>query len=100
MASIDRLLEPRSVAVVGASTSGTAQANQYIRNLRAYGYEGSIYAVHPHATTIDGLPALLEAAAEEVETRAEEALPADGAARDIRHKDIKHIIIGFRLVRE
>ena len=52
------LLEPRAVAVAGASTGGKAQANQYIRNLRAYGYAGRIYAVHPQAETVDGLPAV------------------------------------------
>jgi acyl-CoA synthetase (NDP forming) len=57
VSDIQRLLQPRAVAVAGASTGGAAQANQYLRNLRAFGYEGAIYAIHPRADEIDGLPA-------------------------------------------
>ena len=57
VADLMPLLEPRAVAVVGASTGGTAQANQYLRNLRAYGYSGDLFAIHPKATEIDGVPA-------------------------------------------
>lgn len=51
------LLAPRTIAVVGASSRGTAPANHYIRNLRAYGFSGAIYPVHPTATEVEGLPA-------------------------------------------
>lgn len=51
------LLEPRTIAVVGASSRGTAPANLYIRNLRSYGYRGDIYPVHPSASEIEDLPA-------------------------------------------
>lgn len=57
VADIRALLQPRAVAVAGASSAGTAQANQYIRNLRAYGFEGRLYAIHPSAKEVDGLPA-------------------------------------------
>ena len=56
LVQLQRLLEPRAIAVVGASTGGTAQANQYVRNLTAYGYEGRIYPIHPSAEVLDGLP--------------------------------------------
>ena len=57
LTELQPLLEPAAVAVAGASSGGTAQANQYIRNLRAYGFEGRLYAIHPSAAEIDGLPA-------------------------------------------
>lgn len=60
---LSALLQPRAVAVAGASTGGTAQANQYIRNLRAFGYAGTLYAIHPRATQIDGVAAYPDFAA-------------------------------------
>ena len=57
VADLAPLLAPRAIAVAGASTGGKAQANQYIRNVRAFGFEGALYAVHPSASEVDGLPA-------------------------------------------
>tara|TARA_Y100001934_G_scaffold252757_1_gene317113 strand:+ start:2644 stop:4785 length:2142 start_codon:yes stop_codon:yes gene_type:complete len=54
---LDALLAPRAVAVVGASTKGTAQANQFLRNLRDYGYAGDVFMIHPQADEIAGVPA-------------------------------------------
>ena len=57
---IDRfmpLFAPKTVAVIGASTKGTALPNVFIRRIREFGYEGAIYPIHPTATEIDGLPA-------------------------------------------
>lgn len=51
------LFEPRSVAVVGASTKGAALANIFIRRIQSYGYSGPIYPIHPTAEKIEGLPA-------------------------------------------
>lgn len=51
------LFEPKTVAVVGASTKGTALPNVFIRRIREFGYEGAIYPIHPSAKEIDGLPA-------------------------------------------
>ena len=51
------LFAPKTVAVVGASTKGTALPNVFIRRIREFGYEGAIYPIHPTATEIDGLPA-------------------------------------------
>lgn len=53
---LDRVLCPSSVAVVGASTRGDAPGNRYVRNLRAFGYDGRIAIVHPSATEIEGEP--------------------------------------------
>lgn len=52
-----RLLQPNAVAVAGASASKPAHANGYIRQLKAFGFKGPIYPVHPTAATIEDLPA-------------------------------------------
>ena len=51
------LFEPKTVAVVGASTKGGALPNVFIRRIREFGYAGEIYPIHPTAKEIDGLPA-------------------------------------------
>ncbi|MBX3664484.1 MAG: CoA-binding protein [Burkholderiales bacterium] len=50
------LFEPSSVAVVGASAKGGARGNVLIRRIRAFGYKGPIFPIHPVAREIDGLP--------------------------------------------
>jgi acyl-CoA synthetase (NDP forming) len=49
------LFEPKTVAVVGASTKGAALPNVFIRRIREFGYKGAIYPIHPSAERIDGL---------------------------------------------
>jgi acyl-CoA synthetase (NDP forming) len=51
------LFAPKTVAVIGASTRGTAFPNVFIRRIREFGYDGAIYPIHPTASEIDGLPA-------------------------------------------
>lgn len=51
------LFAPKTVAVVGASTRGTALPNVFIRRIREFGYTGEIYPIHPSAAEIDGLQA-------------------------------------------
>ncbi|MBV0893238.1 acetate--CoA ligase family protein [Paracoccus sp. Z118] len=51
------LFEPKTVAVLGASTKDVQIANTFIRRLKAFGFEGSIYPIHPQAAEIEGLPA-------------------------------------------
>ena len=58
---LDRLLEPASVVVVGASDRAGSVGATVWRNLRA-GFKGPIFAVNPHHATIDGAPAFARAA--------------------------------------
>lgn len=58
LTDIDRLLEPRAVAILGASTRTRNVANAFIRNLQAYGFDGPIIPVHPTADRVEGLPAI------------------------------------------
>jgi acyl-CoA synthetase (NDP forming) len=51
------LFEPKTVAVVGASTKGGTLPNVFIRRIREFGYAGAIYPIHPSAESIDGLKA-------------------------------------------
>jgi len=51
------LFEPRTVAVVGASTKGGTLPNVFIRRIREFGYGGAIYPIHPSAESVDGLKA-------------------------------------------
>lgn len=49
-----RMISPRSVAVVGASTRAGHFANQPILNLRRYGFAGEVYPVNPRHADVCG----------------------------------------------
>lgn len=84
---IAKLIEPRSAAVIGASAGGMNPGRIILRNLRsAEGIRyGSLAAVHPGATSIDGVPcvARVEDLPEKVDL-AVVAVPAEGARDAIR----------------
>ncbi|MBW0004317.1 MAG: acetate--CoA ligase family protein [Hyphomicrobiales bacterium] len=50
-------VQPRSVAVLGASATRRTQGNGVIQNLQKSGYRGRIIPIHPTAEAVDGLPA-------------------------------------------
>ena len=52
---VRRLLQPRSVAIVGLSTDSSKHGGRVLRHLRALGYAGDIFGVHPKADAIDGV---------------------------------------------
>jgi acyl-CoA synthetase (NDP forming) len=52
------LFEPHTVAVLGASAKGgNALANTFIRRMKAFGYRGNIYPIHPTSHEIEGIAA-------------------------------------------
>lgn len=51
------LFEPASIAVIGASASSVAAGNRYLRHLKAFGYAGKVFPIHPSAAEIEGFPA-------------------------------------------
>ena len=55
MDAISRLLKPRSVAVIGASTDASKTAGRPIAYLRKHGFTGDIYPVNPRVEAIEGL---------------------------------------------
>ncbi|MCE3000071.1 MAG: CoA-binding protein, partial [Betaproteobacteria bacterium] len=52
---LSRLLDPRGVAIIGASTDLARIGGQPIRLLTEYGYAGQVYPVNPKYTEIKGL---------------------------------------------
>lgn len=54
---IEGFFNPESVAVVGASRSGTKLGNVPIANMRRFGYGGRVYPIHQGAGEIMGLRA-------------------------------------------
>ena len=55
-ASLRPLLEPKAVAVIGASRDPASIGRRVVRALRSGGFAGPIYPVNPKATDIEGLP--------------------------------------------
>lgn len=54
--SVERLLTPRSVAVVGAGRERTGVGHSIVRHLLDGGFTGQVVPVNPHATEVAGLP--------------------------------------------
>lgn len=54
-AAIDRLLRPRSVALVGASERAYSAGARILNNIIAGGFGGGIYPVNPNYETVRGL---------------------------------------------
>ena len=91
--SLDALLRPASVAVIGASNDPTRIGGRPIRYLRAAGFAGRIHPVNPKHREVQGLPAFPHmAAVPEAVDLAVVAVPAPGvvdtveacAARGVR----------------
>lgn len=55
--SVERLLNPHGVAVIGASRTPGRIGHEILRHLRDYDAPGPLYAIHPQAREILGLPA-------------------------------------------
>ncbi len=54
LAAMQRIMNPRSVAVIGASAEDGKIGNSVMKNLINGGYQGSIYPIHPKAAEILG----------------------------------------------
>lgn len=54
---LERLFNPRSIAIVGASSKEGTLSSLPLRFLRTYGFTGHIYPINPTQTEVDGLPA-------------------------------------------
>jgi acetyltransferase len=54
--SLQRVLDARSVAVIGASRDERKRGYQAIKALRDSGYEGRVYPINPKEETVLGLP--------------------------------------------
>ena len=55
--SLQSVLAPRSIAVIGASRDATSVGGALFRNLLRWGFAGSVYGVNPAASDIEGVRA-------------------------------------------
>jgi len=55
---LDALLTPRTVAVAGASTTRPGFGNRALDAYKAFGWKEQLFAVHPSADEVDGVPAV------------------------------------------
>lgn len=55
--SMNRIMKPQAVAVIGASDEAGKIGNSVMKNLINGGYKGAIYPIHPKATEIMGMKA-------------------------------------------
>jgi acyl-CoA synthetase (NDP forming)/GNAT superfamily N-acetyltransferase len=95
--SIARFLCPTTVAVVGASTRPDAIGAVLLRHLVEAGFTGTVYAVHPSASDVSGVPAFRSLAdiGEHVDL-AVVAVPApavDGVVADAAHAGVHGLVV-------
>ena len=53
--SIEKLLKPQSIAVIGAARARNTIGHQLLHNLVSGGFEGPVYPVNPTATSIESM---------------------------------------------
>jgi GNAT superfamily N-acetyltransferase/predicted CoA-binding protein len=63
VASLEPLLAPRSVAVVGTGRRPGSAGRTILLNIRDAGFPGQLYAVSPHGIAIEGIPCVPSVAA-------------------------------------
>jgi acetyl coenzyme A synthetase (ADP forming)-like protein len=78
VAAVRRVLEPSSVALIGASRRPASVGAEILQNLLASGFDGVIYPVNPSATSVHSIPAY--ASVEEIPGPVDLALIAVPAA--------------------
>jgi acyl-CoA synthetase (NDP forming)/GNAT superfamily N-acetyltransferase len=82
--SVERLFRPATVAVVGASRRKDSLGNQLLRSMQEGGYTGRLFAIHPTAPEVAGVPAYRSLAdAPEPVDLAIISVPADAVERVI-----------------
>ncbi|HEY8217994.1 MAG TPA: acetate--CoA ligase family protein [Acidimicrobiia bacterium] len=93
------LFAPRAIAVAGASTTKVTFGNRFLAAYRDAGWTDGLFAVHPTADAIDGVPAVPSIAA--VPGGVDYllvAVPADRCAEVVRaaagHASFVHVISG------
>jgi acetyl coenzyme A synthetase (ADP forming)-like protein len=57
LTAMNRIMQPKSVAVIGASSEDGKIGNSVMKNLINGGYKGNIYPIHPKASEIMGYKA-------------------------------------------
>ncbi|RBY92979.1 acetate--CoA ligase family protein [Blastococcus sp. TF02A-30] len=62
-ASYDAFVQPRSVAIIGASDDGQKTGGRTLRYLDTYGYEGEVHPINPRRASVQGKRAYPDLAA-------------------------------------
>ncbi|MEJ2018350.1 MAG: CoA-binding protein [Maritimibacter sp.] len=92
-----KMMNPKSVAVYGASESGTSVGSRVFANLVADGFDGKIYPINPKHKQVGGLkcyPSVLEVGEEiDLAVIATPARTVPGIIRDCGDAGIKNAII-------
>jgi acetyl coenzyme A synthetase (ADP forming)-like protein len=57
LASMNRIMQPKAIAVIGASSENGKIGNSVMKNLINGGYKGTIYPIHPKADEVMGFKA-------------------------------------------
>ncbi|MGH3097750.1 MAG: GNAT family N-acetyltransferase [Streptosporangiales bacterium] len=95
--SLERILTPRTVAVVGASSDPGKVGHVVLRNLLTYRPAAAVYPVHPTARSVLGVPAY--ASVEELPVDVDLAVlavPADAVvevARQCGRKQVRGLVV-------
>ncbi len=97
VASLESLLAPRSVAVIGAGGRPGSAGRAILLNIRDAGFAGRVYAVSPHAGDIEGIPCVPSVAAlPEVPDLAVVAVPAAQVvkvAAECGHRGVRSLAV-------
>ena len=95
--SVQRLLRPRSVAVVGASRFADKVGQTLLRNVVMGNFAGTVYPINPAAESVAGLPAYPDVASVPGEIDlAVIAVPIDavaGVVRECAAKGVKGLVV-------
>jgi acetyl coenzyme A synthetase (ADP forming)-like protein len=97
VASMKRIMQPKAIAVIGASNEAGKIGNSVMKNLINGGYKGTIYPIHPKEAEIMGLKAYksVKDIAGEIDT-AVFAIPAKlvaGALKECGEKKIAGAVL-------
>ena len=57
MSILDKIMKPKSIAVIGASTNEHTIGSDIMKRLQEYNFNGKIYPVNPKGGIIEGLQA-------------------------------------------
>ena len=97
VASLESLLAPRSVAVIGAVRRPGSGGRAILLNIRDAGFSGRVYAVSPHAGDIEGIPCVPSVAAlPEAPDLAVVAVPAAQVAKvagECGHRGVRSLAV-------
>ncbi|BCH28934.1 6-carboxyhexanoate--CoA ligase [Mesorhizobium sp. L-8-10] len=94
---LDAVLEPRSIAIVGASQDPTKIGGRPVQLLRKHGYAGPIFPVNPRAAEVQGLPAFASVAdlpqAADLAVIAVPAEAAPQAVQDCANRGVRAAVV-------